>query len=143
MFLNADFGYTPPASDNNSIGRQDLATDADANQIEQPGAPGGTDTNEYGIPGVTVALIHDVNNNGIWDSTEPMVATDTTDADGLYLFAGFSRAARWQLLVWVNDTDNVLAGLRPTYDPDGGVSSTARALRWAWQPTQSRNSTRC
>ena len=66
MFLNADFGYQPPAAQNNSIG-DTVWFDADADGIGPAGTPGGTDTTEQVIPGVTVALIKDLNNNGIWE----------------------------------------------------------------------------
>jgi hypothetical protein len=122
VFLNADFGYQPPASQNNTIGDK-VWFDADADGQGPPGAPGGGDTSEYGIPGVTVVLIRDVNNNGMWDANEPIVATDTTGATGIYLFTGLPDGS---YLVWVSDTDNVLTVLRSTYDADGGVESTIR-----------------
>ncbi len=118
VFLNADFGYQPPASQNNTIGDK-IWFDANANGIGPAGTPGGADVNEYGIAGVTVALILDINNNGVWDSNEPIIASDTTDANGLYLFTGLPDGS---YLVWVNDADSVLAGLRPTYDSDGGAN---------------------
>ena len=117
VFLNADFGYQPPASQNNSIGDK-VWFDADADGIGPAGTPGGGDTNEYGIPGATVALIRDTNNNGIWNTGEPIIATDITDAGGMYLFTGLPDGS---YLVWVNDTDNVLGAMTPTYDSDGGA----------------------
>ena len=107
VFLNADFGYQPPASQNNSVGNY-VWLDADAD-----GAQDGT---EYGIPGVTVALVADLNSNGAWDMGEPIIGTTVTDASGGYLFAGLPDG---KYLVWVNDTDNVLAGKAQTYDSDG------------------------
>ena len=123
VFLNADFGYQPAAAQNNSIG-DTVWFDADADQIGPAGTPGGTDSSEKGIPGVTVALIKDLNNNGIWESTEPIAATTTTDANGNYLFSGLPDGS---YLVWVNDTDNVLAGKTPTYDSNGGVAPTGNS----------------
>ena len=81
----------------------------------------GDDDSEAGIPGVTVALIKDVNGNGTWDAGEPIVATDTTDANGDYLFPGLPDG---NYLVWVNDTDNVLGAKTPTYDANGGAAPT-------------------
>jgi protocatechuate 3,4-dioxygenase beta subunit len=118
VFLNVDFGYQPPASQNNGIGDK-VWFGADADGVGPVGAPGGTDTNETGIPGVTVALIKDLDGNGIWDAGEPIIATDTTDANGDYLFPGLPDG---NYLVWVNDTDNVLGDKTPTYDQDDGAA---------------------
>ncbi len=87
---------------------------------------------------MTVALIKDTNGNGQWDSGEPIIATDTTDANGIYLFSGLPAtdgAGTDDYLVWVNDTDNVLANHDATYDRDGsgsaqsGPRDAARASR--------------
>jgi hypothetical protein len=118
VFLLADFGYRPPASQNNSIGDK-VWFDLNANG-EGPdgnGANLGQDDNEKGIPGVTVALIKDLNNDGVWDAGEPIIATDITDANGDYLFTGLPDGS---YLVWVNDSNNVLRGKVPTYDHNGG-----------------------
>ena len=40
------------------------------------------------IAGVTVALIRDLNGNGVWDAGEPIIATTVTDASGNYAFPG-------------------------------------------------------
>ena len=48
---------------------------------------------EPGIPGVTVALIKDLNGNGVWDAGEPIIATDITDANGQYRFTGLPTTA--------------------------------------------------
>jgi len=115
VFLLVDFGYVAPAAQNNSVGNK-VWFDADADGVGPSGAPGGGDTTEWGIPGVTVALIRDTNGNGTWDAGEPIVATDTTDANGVY---GFSGLPDGNYLVWVNDTDNVLGEMRQTYDSNG------------------------
>lgn len=107
VFLNADFGYQPPASQNNSVGDY-VWLDADADGVQ--------DINEYGIPGVTVALVADLNGNGQWDAGELIIGTTVTDANGAYLFSGLPDG---EYLVWVNDTDNALAGKAQTYDSDG------------------------
>ena len=121
VFLNADFGYQPPASQNNSIGDK-VWFDADADGVgpNGNGLPG-NDNSEQGIPGVTVALIKDVNGNGTWDAGDLIIATDTTDANGDYLFPGLPDG---NYLVWVNDTDNVLGDKTPTYDKNGGTAPT-------------------
>lgn len=83
--------------------------DANANGVYEPG------TGEYGIGGVSVALALDANNNGQVDAGE-IIATDVTDASGLYLFTGLPAGT---YIVRVTDTDNVLGGFRQTFDADG------------------------
>ncbi|MEA3336028.1 MAG: SdrD B-like domain-containing protein [Chloroflexota bacterium] len=133
VFLNADFGYQPPADVTGEIGDTiwfDADIDGNGPALPPANDPGGApvnqgngvedDSNEYGIPGVTVALIKDSNGNGEWDAGEPIVATDTTDAKGQYLFQGLPvTIGTDDYLVWVNDTDNVLGWFKPTYDADG------------------------
>ena len=125
VFLNADFGYQP-ASPLGTIG-DTVWFDADASGTAT------MDAGESGIPGVTVALIKDTNGNGVWDAGEPIIATDTTDEDGKYLFEGLplddgGGDSDADYIVWVNDTDNVLGGLMQTYDQDSpldNMSATA------------------
>jgi len=57
-----------------------------------------------------------------WTAGDIIIATDVTDADGLYLFPDVSTldgTGTDDYLVWVNDTAGVLAGTVPTVDPDG------------------------
>lgn len=120
VFLNADFGYQPPPAQDNSIGNKVwLDIDADGVGPGGNGASPGNDNNETGIPGVTVALIRDLDNDGIWDVGEPIIATTVTDANGDYLFDGLPDGS---YLVWVNDTENVLGEVTPTYDSNGGTA---------------------
>ncbi|MBN1667553.1 MAG: carboxypeptidase regulatory-like domain-containing protein, partial [Anaerolineales bacterium] len=111
VYLNADFGYQPDSA--GSIGsRVWFNPDGDAN----------LDTGEYGLPGISVALVQDSNGNGIWDSGEAIIATDITDADGLYSFAGLpldDGGGDAAYLVWVNDSENYLGELDANYDADG------------------------
>ncbi len=141
VFLNADFGYQPTSVAVGSIGDTIFYdADADGNGMSQAPVDGGAavtqgagesaDVADYGIAGVTVALIQDSNSNGVWDSGEPIIASDTTDLNGQYLFTGLplddgDGAADY--LVWVNDNDNVLAGLNATYDSDGLAPNTGMA----------------
>jgi hypothetical protein len=110
VFLNADFGYKPPAAQDNAIG-DTIWFDANGDGVYQPdggdGVPGTAD-DEYGIAGVTVTLLN--------DNDEP-IATTVTDENGEYLFPGLPDGT---YTVVVDDTDNVLGELAPTYDADGG-----------------------
>ncbi len=112
--LNADFGYQPPASQNNSVGDRTWF-DADADGVQ--------DTGEPGIPGVTVSLIRDTNGNSTWDPGEPIVGSTITGADGAYLFGGVSDG---NYLMWVSDKDNVLDNKTPTFDSNGGTAPTSK-----------------
>ena len=103
-----DFGYQPPAP-LGSIG-DTIWFDADASGTATE------DAGENGIAGVTVALIQDTNGNGVQDAGEPIIATDTTDDNGNYLFEDLPLDASY--IVWVNDTDNVLAEMSQTGAPD-------------------------
>ncbi len=78
------------------------------------------DPGEPGIPGVTVKLALDLDGDGVFEpfgndgvpgggDDEPILATDTTDASGNYLFDGVPDG---NYVVCVTDTDNVLAGPR-------------------------------
>ena len=123
VFLNADFGYQPTV-----CGQIGDTVWFDANDSGTPSP----DSGELGIPGVTVALIADSDGDGIWDSNEAVIATAITDQNGQYLFGCLSLDdgdGDADYLVWVNDTEHVLAGLRQTYDFDGlgtpNLSATA------------------
>ncbi len=123
VYVNADLGYMP----NTDVG----ATIGARVWLDSDGSAGvsGTDT---GIAGVTVALIKDVNGDGIYQpGTDLVVATDVTDANGYYLFTGVPVAdgtGTDDYLVWVNDTANVLAGLTPTYDVNGIATANISAV---------------
>ncbi|MGB1249470.1 MAG: SdrD B-like domain-containing protein [Candidatus Promineifilaceae bacterium] len=127
VFLNADFGYQPTAAVLNSVGDTiffdaDLdgngpsMSPVDGGSAVTQGAGGTADSAEYGIAGVTVALILDGDSDGIWDANESIISQVTTDSNGQYLFPDLADGC---YLVWVNDTNNVLGELTPTYDSDG------------------------
>lgn len=93
QYLDASFGY----------GRSDLGTIGGTvwHDIDQDGVLAG----EAGLPGVSVSLILDSNNDDTWNAAEPIVATATSDAYGNYLFSGLPAG---EYLVRVSDTQNVL-----------------------------------
>lgn len=111
VYLNVDFGYTNPSAI--SIG-DTVYYDVDGDGTKEPdgndATAGTTADNETGIEGVTVALL---------DTSGDVVATDVTDANGSYLFPGLSAGVDYTVVV--TDTDNVLAGLSNSGDPDGGA----------------------
>ena len=145
VFLDADFGYQPNAGNLPPLGSigNFVWYDRDADGVgptsggEPHGAAPGTDNTEFGIAGVTVALIRDLNANGEWDAGEPIIATThtsdgTEDVDddgsvdylGYYNFRGLpvtNGVGTDDYIVWVNDTNHVLDGLRPTYDFNGAA----------------------
>lgn len=113
VYVNADFGYTPTAGNGGNIG-DTLWVDADRDAI--------IDSAEPRLAGVTVSLIRDLDGDGVWDPGEPIIASDVTNANGEYLFTNLPVAdgtGTDDYLVWVNDTENVLFGLVPTYDNNG------------------------
>lgn len=141
VFLDADFGYTPntsaPVPTLGSIGNFVwLDRDADGSGPSAAGENQGNgaqnDSTEYGIGGVSVALIRSTNGDTTWDSGEPIIATMFTsdgtqdvDGDGTVDPVGFYRFRNLQVtdgtgtddyIVVVTDVNNVLAGLRQTYD---------------------------
>jgi protocatechuate 3,4-dioxygenase beta subunit len=112
VYVNADFGYQPGATNGGYIG-DTIWLDANRDDLVGAGEPR--------LAGVTVALIRNLNGDNVWDAGEPIIATTTTDANGNYLFTNVPADAlgTYDYLVWVNDTQSVLVGLVPTYDSNG------------------------
>jgi len=79
--LTADFGFMSPRSLGNRIWLDDGGTTGTPNN-------GVMDGDEAGIAGVAVSLYMDANADGVPDSVTPLL-TDTTDANGYYLFSNF------------------------------------------------------
>lgn len=121
VYVNADFGYQPTMAEVGIIGD---TVWLDANWDGTLNSNGGE---EYGIPGVTVSLIKDLNGDGVWDPGEPIIATTTTDINGNYEFTGLPVGEDY--LVWVNDTHNVLDDLVPTYDANGTGTPNLSAVQ--------------
>ncbi len=107
QYTAADFGLEPPGTA--SIG-DTVWLDADEDGV--------VDETESGLPGVTVKLYHDLNNNGVLDATDPLVDTTTTDANGSYLFASLKDD---KYLVQVDPTS-------PVTSPYDGTTTLAAAM---------------
>ncbi|MCK5923265.1 MAG: carboxypeptidase regulatory-like domain-containing protein, partial [Methylococcales bacterium] len=78
--LTADFGYNPDPEDTNN--NENLAALGDYVWIDSDG-DGAQDAGETPVEGVVLTLFNDPDGDGIYDT---VVATDTTDATGYYLF---------------------------------------------------------
>ena len=96
-YVNADFGYQP---DSSSVISGTVYFDENVDENYDP------DDGDYGIAGVTVALL---NTDG------EVIATARTDTNGFYRFTGLT-AGSYE--VWVNDTGYLLGGLTQTEDQD-------------------------
>ena len=109
VYVNADFGYRLPADQVWTIGdRVYLDANADGSDGGLTGAGA-----EPGIPGVIVALL---------DKDDKVIATDVTDADGIYVFPGLPEG---DYSVVVIDTANVLGEMFQTGDPDATLDRRA------------------
>ncbi|NOZ72923.1 MAG: hypothetical protein GXP38_13600, partial [Chloroflexi bacterium] len=96
QYLDADFGYHS-ATLMGTIGDfvfEDV--DASGDYSATVDAP---------FKGVSVDLIQDSNADGVWDDSEAIIATTTTDENGQYLFSGVPTD---DYLVHVSDTNAVL-----------------------------------
>jgi len=100
-YLDADFGFAPYGAIGDTV-------------FWDLGRNGDQDYNDPGVPGVEVRLYADANANGVYDAGESLVATQTTDADGLYMFTGL-RSGRY--VVVVETASGPLAGTDQTADP--------------------------
>ncbi|MFQ3246600.1 MAG: protocatechuate 3,4-dioxygenase beta subunit [Arenicella sp.] len=113
--LDLDFGYLPPAGQNNSVG-DTIWIDLDRDGEGPTGANSGVDATEQPVPGVTVNIV---------DSVGSVVASTVTDANGQYLFTGLPDG---QYSIIVTDINNVLSGLEQTYDRDDGATANPLTL---------------
>ena len=119
VYLNADFGYQRAAGTSGTIG-DTVWFDADADGV--------IDAGEYGIQGVSVSLLQDTNGNGTREAGEPFISTRLTNASGIYSFTGVPAGS---YLVVVDDTDNILNLLVPTYDANGIATPNISAVTLA------------
>ena len=110
----ADFGYTNAAS-----------YAVTGNVWNDNGDGGGTAGNgikdgaEPGIPGTTVTLYKDANNNNLYDPGEELFATTTTDAGGNYSFPGVPNG---EYVIVVDKNTLPSTAFVQTGDPDGIVT---------------------
>jgi hypothetical protein len=110
---SADFGFQGPG-DPGSLGGT-VFNDANANFWQDPGFEGG-------FANVTLDLFRDVNDDFAFDPSDPLVGTQTTDANGEYLFGNLPAD---NYFVRVTDTNNVVTGLPVTQDYPWYVTVTA------------------
>ncbi len=103
-YTTADFGFYKVVP--GSIGDK-VWYDADADGV--------VDANESGLANVDVKLYQDTNGNGMVDAGEPLLATTTTDANGVYNFTNLP-AGTYVVDVVQTDPD-VPASLAPSLDP--------------------------
>ncbi len=101
VYLDADFGFAPYGAIGDTV-----FWDVNRN--------GDQDFNDPGAPGVAVRLYADANGNGLYDAGETLVATETTDATGFYVFSGLRPAS---YVVVVETASGPLAGADQTADP--------------------------
>ncbi len=101
-YLDADFGFAPYGAIGDTVFW-------DANR------DGEQDYTEDGVPGAVVQLYDDANANGVYDAGETLLASETTDVNGLYLFDGLL-PDRYAVRV-VTDS-GPLAGADQTADPN-------------------------
>ncbi len=100
-YLDADFGFAPYGAIGDTV-FWDLNRNGDQ------------DFNDPGVPGVDVYLYADANGNGIYDTGETLLATETTDATGFYVFSGLLPD---DYVVVVETASGPLAGTDQTADP--------------------------
>ena len=113
-YTTADFGFYKVVP--GSIGDQ-VFYDLDADGV--------FDSGESGLANVDVKLYQDTNGNGAVDAGEPLLATTTTDANGVYTFNNLP-AGTYVVDVVQTDPD-VPASLAPTRDPIAVTLGVAEA----------------
>ncbi|MCO5183272.1 MAG: carboxypeptidase regulatory-like domain-containing protein [Anaerolineae bacterium] len=121
--LDQDFGYAGSGTVGNLVW---LDTNADGFNDGPNGPDGtpGTDDDEPGIEGVTLALYYDANGNGNVDPGEPVIGTTTTDSNGNYQFSGLTTddgGGDASYVVKVTDEDGILNGYWHSLRPAGNA----------------------
>jgi protocatechuate 3,4-dioxygenase beta subunit len=112
LYPNRDFAYQPQGSF--ALG-DTVYLDVDGDSTQDAGEPG--------IAGVTVSLYEDENGDGLIDpTTDALIATDVTDASGVYGFPNLP-AAKYLVLV---DPADLPANAEQTQDYDGVADNSAK-----------------
>ena len=119
--VNESFSYD---TESGVIGDTIWLDNGDGAGTAQNGIQDGT---EAGIGGVTVRLFRDINQDGDYDAgTDFIIATQTTDSNGEYLFSGL--VLGYEYTVEVTDTDGILTGLTNYGDPDSVLDGFSRTV---------------
>ncbi|HUN22004.1 MAG TPA: SdrD B-like domain-containing protein, partial [Anaerolineales bacterium] len=124
VFSNVDFGYQPNGISLGALGGSTNAISFDANG-------NGYNDGESPLAGVSVALIKDLDGDGVWDAGEPVIASTLTDAWGGYLFQGLPTTdgtGTDDYFIWVNDTAHITSQLTQT-DDDNGLNLPISPIR--------------
>ncbi len=102
-FINVDFGYEPDGATLYTIG-DTVWLDFNRDGIMDP--------SESGIEGVVV---------GLKNATGKLIATTITNSSGQYLFSDLPDGVAYTVVII--DSENVLTGMRATYDQNSGTTN--------------------
>ena len=116
QYLNTDFGFGPNATTLGTISGQ-IWQDIPVNEVVDGFYTAGT---EPGLPNVSVDIIVDINQDGLWDSGDVYVAA-LSDLGGIFQFRGLLTNS---YLVRVSDTLAVLRRFAPTVAAITGSTPT-------------------
>ncbi len=94
--LTIDFGFLAPRF---SLGNR-VWFDLNNNGVWDPAATSATGTDEAGVPNVAVRIYRDNGDNTFNRSSDTLVATTTTDANGYYLFDNLEAG---NYFVWIDE----------------------------------------
>ena len=114
----ADFGFQGPGDPGSISGT--VYNDANANWWQDTGY-------EDGFANVTLDLFRDSNNDYNFDAGDALLSTQTTDANGDYLFGNLSAG---NYFVRVTDTNDVVDGLTPTQNNPWAITVYPAQETW-------------
>ena len=122
VFLNVDFGYQPPANRTTRLatrcGSMPTPTVCRIRVSRDPGRDGRTDPRRQRQRRDRCG--------------RRVLAADTTDADGMYLFEGLPDGS---YIVVVTDTDHVLGEFEQSSDPDAVLDGMSSVVDLEWATT--------